>query len=49
MKDLTSKLEEQVANATKAAKREVAKLQQRVRVFVLLWSVSPSLLVYSLY
>ena len=31
VKDLTTQLEEGLANATKAAKREASKLQQRVR------------------
>ena len=31
VKDLTAQLEEGLANSTKAAKREAAKLQQRVR------------------
>ena len=31
VKDLNSRLEEEVANATKSAKREAAKLQARVR------------------
>ena len=31
MRDLTTRLDEEVANATKSAKREAAKLRQRVR------------------
>lgn len=32
VKDLTARLSEEVANATKAAKKEALKLQARVRV-----------------
>ena len=34
MKELTNRLEEEVANMTKVAKRENAKLQQRVCLYI---------------
>ena len=42
MKELTNRLEEEVANMTKVAKRENAKLQQRVCSYKIKFYIEPA-------